>query len=65
MTWSLDTNIVIHLIDGEHSTIDSLEGLRGDFAISAVTRVELEGGVYRIRTIHRHAAANGYSASND
>jgi len=48
MTWLLDTNIMIHLSDGEHSTIDRLEGLRGEFAISAVTRVEPEGGVYRI-----------------
>jgi tRNA(fMet)-specific endonuclease VapC len=39
---------LIRLRDGEHSTIDRPEGLGGDFAISAITRVELEGGVYRI-----------------
>jgi tRNA(fMet)-specific endonuclease VapC len=47
MAWLLDTNIVIHLRDGDRTVLDRVSSLDGAVLMSIVTRVELEGGVYR------------------
>jgi predicted nucleic acid-binding protein len=47
MAWLLDTNVVIHLRDGDHAMLDRVASLDGAVLMSVVTRVELEGGVYR------------------
>jgi predicted nucleic acid-binding protein len=43
----LDTNIIIHLRDGDPSIMDKVAALDGAILLSIVSRVELEGGVYR------------------
>jgi tRNA(fMet)-specific endonuclease VapC len=43
----LDTSIAIEVRDRNLSIADKLEALEHPVAISAITRVELEGGVYR------------------
>jgi tRNA(fMet)-specific endonuclease VapC len=43
----LDTNIAIHLRDGEPVVTRKLLALEGPLLLSIVSRVELEGGVYR------------------
>lgn len=43
----LDTNVAIHLRDGNPAVAERLSRLDGAVLMSAVTRVELEGGVYR------------------
>jgi tRNA(fMet)-specific endonuclease VapC len=43
----VDTNVAIHLRDGDIKVIRKLAELPMQPAISVVTRVELEGGVYR------------------
>jgi tRNA(fMet)-specific endonuclease VapC len=43
----LDTNVAIHLRDGDPATLDRVAKLDGALLISIVTRVELEGGVRR------------------
>jgi tRNA(fMet)-specific endonuclease VapC len=43
----LDTNVVIGLRDGDDGVADRLAALSGAVVMSIVTRVELEGGVYR------------------
>jgi tRNA(fMet)-specific endonuclease VapC len=47
MAFLLDTNVVIHLRDGDPAITDKVEALDDAVLISIVTRVELEGGVYR------------------
>lgn len=47
MIFILDTNVAIHLRDGDPLTIEKVSGLEGVLALSVVSRVELEGGVYR------------------
>ena len=47
MTWMLDTNIAIHLRDGDPAITEAIGALEGAVLLSIVTRVELEGGVYR------------------
>ncbi len=47
MAWLLDTNVVIHLRDGDRAMIDRVASLDGAVLMSVITRVELEGGVYR------------------
>lgn len=47
MAYLLDTNIAIHLRDGDPSITEQVAALDGAVLISVVTRVELEGGVYR------------------
>ena len=42
----LDTNIVIHMRDGNTEVVRAVSELRGQVALSILTRVELEGGVY-------------------
>jgi len=43
----LDTNVAIHLRDGDPAVTDRVAALEGAVLISVITRVELEGGVYR------------------
>jgi len=43
----LDTDVAIHLRDGDPAITDKVEALDDAVLMSIVTRVELEGGVYR------------------
>jgi predicted nucleic acid-binding protein len=43
----LDTNVAIHLRDGDGAITARVAALDGAVLMSVVTRVELEGGVYR------------------
>jgi len=43
----LDTCIAIHLRDGEENITRKVRGLGGALLLSIVSRIELEGGVYR------------------
>jgi len=43
----LDTDVAIHLRDGDRAVTEKVAALDGAVLISIVTRVELEGGVYR------------------
>ena len=43
----LDTNVVIHLRDGDERILKRVERLEDAIVMSVVSRVELEGGVYR------------------
>ena len=43
----LDTNIAIHLRDGDPAVVEAVGALEGAILLSIVTRVELEGGVRR------------------
>ena len=47
MGWMLDTSVAIYLRDGHEEVTERLRALEGEPIISAVTRVELESGVYR------------------
>ncbi len=47
MAWLLDTNVAIHLRDGDPAVLDRVATLDGAVLMSVVTRVELEGGVHR------------------
>lgn len=47
MAFLLDTNVVIHLRDGDRAMLERVASLDGAVLMSVVTRVELEGGVYR------------------
>lgn len=47
MAYLLDTNIAIHLRDGDSVVTQNVARLQGAVLLSIVTRVELEGGVYR------------------
>ena len=47
MAFLLDTKIAIHLRDGDPMVTQKVAALEGAVLISVVTRVELEGGVYR------------------
>jgi tRNA(fMet)-specific endonuclease VapC len=47
MAFLLDTNVAIHLRDGDSVVARKVPELRGAVLLSIVTRVELEGGVYR------------------
>jgi predicted nucleic acid-binding protein len=42
----LDTNVAIHLRDGDPTVTQKAAALHGAVLMSIVTRVELEGGVY-------------------
>ena len=46
-TWLLDTNVLIHLRDGDPEITAKVAGLEGAILMSIVSRVELEGGVHR------------------
>ena len=43
----LDTNVAIHLRDGNPTVAERVSRLDGAVLMSVVTRVELEGGVFR------------------
>lgn len=47
MAFLLDTNVAIRLRDGDASVTGKIAALRGALLFSIITRVELEGGVYR------------------
>jgi tRNA(fMet)-specific endonuclease VapC len=47
MSFVLDTNVAIHLRDGDPVVAERVSRLDGAVLLSVVTRVELEGGVYR------------------
>ena len=47
MTHVLDTNIAIHLRDGDPEVTAKVAALEGAVLLSIISRVELEGGVYR------------------
>ena len=47
MAFLLDTNVAIHLRDGDPTTMQKVAALQSAVLMSIVTRVELEGGVYR------------------
>jgi tRNA(fMet)-specific endonuclease VapC len=47
MAFLLDTDIAIHLRDGDAAITQKVAALQGAVLLSIVTRVELEGGVYR------------------
>lgn len=47
MAFLLDTDVAIHLRDGDSATTEKVASLDDAVLISIVTRVELEGGVYR------------------
>jgi len=43
----LDTNVAVHLRDGDPAVTQKVAALQDAVLMSIVTRVELEGGVYR------------------
>jgi predicted nucleic acid-binding protein len=45
--WLLDTNVLIHLRDGDPEIARRVAALDGAVLMSIISRVELEGGVYR------------------
>jgi predicted nucleic acid-binding protein len=47
LAYLLDTNVAIHLRDGEPEITRKVAGLDDAVLLSIITRVELEGGVYR------------------
>jgi predicted nucleic acid-binding protein len=47
LAFLLDTNVAIHLRDGDLMVMQKVAALEGAVLVSIVTRVELEGGVYR------------------
>lgn len=47
MSYLLDTNVVIHLRDGDRAVVDRVAALDGAVLMSIITRVEVEGGVHR------------------
>ncbi|MDP9011498.1 MAG: PIN domain-containing protein [Pseudomonadota bacterium] len=47
MAYLLDTDIAIHLRDGDDAVTAKVAALTGAILLSVVSRVELEGGVYR------------------
>ena len=57
MLWMLDTSVAIPLRESEAATLDRVDAIDGDLMISAVTRVELENGVYRDPALAEHRRA--------
>jgi predicted nucleic acid-binding protein len=47
MAYLLDTDVAIHLRDGDPAVAEKIAALDDAVLMSIVTRVELEGGVYR------------------
>jgi len=47
MAYLLDTDVAIHLRDGDPAVTEKIAALDDAVLMSIVTRVELEGGVYR------------------
>jgi predicted nucleic acid-binding protein len=56
----IDTNIAIHLRDGDSTVIELYEMLASPPSISILTQIELEGGVYAVPelTAKRRATAD-------
>ena len=48
MAYVIDTDVAIHLRDGDADTTSRIAALDDAILMSIITRVELEGGVYRI-----------------
>jgi tRNA(fMet)-specific endonuclease VapC len=47
MAYLLDTDVAIHLRDGDQAVTERIASLDDAVLMSIITRVELEGGVYR------------------
>jgi predicted nucleic acid-binding protein len=47
VAYVVDTDVALHLRDGNARVTERIEGLDGALLMSVVTRIELEGGVYR------------------
>lgn len=47
MAFIIDTDVAIHVRDGDAATTNKVAALPGAVMMSVITRVELEGGVYR------------------
>ncbi len=47
MAYLLDTNVATHLRDGDETVTSQVAALEGAILLSVISRVELEGGVYR------------------
>lgn len=47
MSWLIDTNVAIHVRDGEPAISARVNQLVGPVLLSVISRVELEGGVNR------------------
>lgn len=47
MAYLLDTNVAIHLRDGDPEITERIAALEGVILLSIISRVELEGGVLR------------------
>jgi tRNA(fMet)-specific endonuclease VapC len=47
LAYLLDTNVAIHLRDGDEVVTSKVAALEGAILLSVISRVELEGGVYR------------------
>jgi tRNA(fMet)-specific endonuclease VapC len=47
LAYLLDTNVAIHLRDGDPAVTSQIAALEGAILLSVISRVELEGGVYR------------------
>ena len=45
--WLIDTNVAIHLRDGDDSIEQKVAALEGGLFLSVVSLVELQGGIYR------------------
>ena len=45
--WLIDTNVAIHLRDGDDSIEQKMATLEGGLFLSVVSLVELQGGLYR------------------
>jgi predicted nucleic acid-binding protein len=48
LAYLLDTNVAIHLRDGDEIVTSRVAALEGAILLSVISRVELEGGVYRV-----------------
>ncbi len=47
MAYLIDTNVAIHIRDGDPVVSSRAAALEGGIVLSVITQVELEGGVYR------------------
>jgi tRNA(fMet)-specific endonuclease VapC len=58
----LDSNVVIHVRDGDPDIRNRVAGLSGDVSISVISRVELEGGVVKdpSQTARRRARLDAF-----
>jgi predicted nucleic acid-binding protein len=48
LPYLLDTNVAIHLRDGDREVTRKVAALDGAILLSIITQVELEGGVHRV-----------------